>query len=114
MNIIDYTESYINKIRLGFIPTKEETKTLIFKYMLDDEVMIVPDKYKDLYNQISSKMKDLGEEIIRDCTASCKCKNTPLINCWFMFQSLVAAYTLKMEKQEKMFEKFIIEQLKLI
>ena len=66
------------------------------------------------YNKISLKIKEVGEEILLDCTSSCKCKNTPLINCWLMFQSMIAAHNLKMEKQEKMFHKFIIEQLKLI
>jgi len=113
--MITKCETFIKKVNLGIQPTTKDYKKLMFYCMLDeDEVKAIPDKYKDLYKSICEKVEKVGEDIIRDCEATCKCKNTPIINCWVMFQSLLAAYNLKMKKQEKMFVKYITEQLKLV
>lgn len=113
--MITRCEIFIKRVNLGIQPTSASYKRLMFKCMLDEEgIIVVPEKYKSLYNTISEKIKEVGEDIIMDCEATSRCKNTPIINCWVMFQSLIAAYNLKMEKQEKMFHKFIVEQLKLI
>ena len=115
LQIINKTESFVTRVVYGVQPTFKDYRKLMYEYMNDeDEVMNIPEQYKELYNKLSLKIKEVGEEILLDCTSSCICKNTPLINCWLMFQSMIASHNLKMEKQEKMFYKFINEQLKLI
>lgn len=54
--------------------------------------MIVPKEFYNVYKQILIKLADCGINIIKDCTASCKCTNKQVYLCWNIFQSACAIY----------------------
>ena len=58
----------------------------------------VPSKYNCVYKRLLIKLSDLGVDMIKDCTSTCKGINRQVINCWNMFQSAMAAYQLGQDK----------------
>lgn len=51
----------------------------------------IPAEYVCVYNRILIMMADYGEEMLNDCKANCKDRNTGVIECFNMFNSAVAA-----------------------
>lgn len=52
----------------------------------------VPSKYNCVYKKLLIKLSDLGVDMIKDCTSTCKGINRQVINCWNMFQSACFQY----------------------
>lgn len=71
----------------------------------------VPSKYNCVYKKLLIKLSDLGVDIIKDCTSTCKGINRQVINCWNMFQSACAAYTLGYWKQADLLINYINSSL---
>lgn len=71
----------------------------------------VPSKYNCVYKKLLIKLSDLGVDMIKDCTSTCKGINRQLINCWNMFQSACAAYTLGYWKQADLLINYINSSL---
>lgn len=67
----------------------------------------VPSKYNCVYKKLLIKLSDLGVDMIKDCTSTCKGINRQVINCWNMFQSACAAYTLGYWKQADLLVNYI-------
>ena len=67
----------------------------------------VPSKYNCVYKKLLIKLSDLGVDMIKDCTSTCKGINRQVINCWNMFQSVCAAYTLGYWKQADLLINYI-------
>lgn len=67
----------------------------------------VPSKYNCVYKRLLIKLSDLGVDMIKDCTSTCKGINRQVINCWNMFQSACAAYTLGYWKQADLLVNYI-------
>lgn len=74
--------------------------------------LVVPDKYNCVYEKLLIKLSDLGIDILKDCGATCRGINRSIINCWNMFQSACAAYSLGEEKKSDLLINYINEQLK--
>lgn len=73
----------------------------------------VPNKYNCVYKKLLIKLSDLGVDMIKDCTSTCKGINRQVINCWNMFQSACAAYTLGYWKQADLLINYINASLAL-
>lgn len=71
----------------------------------------VPSKYNCVYKKLLIKLSDLGIDMIKDCTSTCKGINRQVINCWNMFQSACAAYTLGYWKQADLLINYINSSL---
>jgi hypothetical protein len=71
----------------------------------------VPSKYNCVYKKLLIKLSDLGVDMIEDCTSTCKGINRQVINCWNMFQSACAAYTLGYWKQADLLINYINSSL---
>lgn len=71
----------------------------------------VPSKYNCVYKKLLIKLSKLGVDMIKDCTSTCKGINRQVINCWNMFQSACAAYTLGYWKQADLLINYINSSL---
>ena len=58
----------------------------------------IPAEYVCVYHRILVMMADYGEEMLKDCKAACKDRNSGVIECFNMFNSAVAARKLGNEK----------------
>ena len=69
-------------------------KTIIFEDSENDEWVFlkVPVDYQYIFEQLLTRMSTWGQELLDDCTASCKGVNRDILNCWNLFQSAILAY----------------------
>lgn len=75
--------------------------------------LTVPLKYNCVYTKLLIMVSDLGIDLIKDCTSTCKGVNRQVINCWNMFQAACAAYQLGEEKKANLLINYIVAQLRL-
>lgn len=54
----------------------------------------IPAEYVCVYHRILALMADYGEEMLKDCKASCTDKNSSVIECYNMFNAAIAARTM--------------------
>lgn len=74
--------------------------------------LIIPTEYIPLYRKILTCLSEIGVDILKTCDSTCKCsKAKGVMECWIMFQSVLAARTLGEEKKEKVFIKYIEARL---
>lgn len=74
--------------------------------------LIVPLKYNCVYTKLLVMMSDIGIDLIKDCTSTCKGINRQVINCWNMFQAACSAYQLGETKKADLLINYIIAQLR--
>lgn len=67
----------------------------------------VPAEYICVYHRILAMMADYGEEMLKDCKASCTDKNNNVIECFNIFNSAVAARKLGKDKLAETLIKYI-------
>lgn len=67
----------------------------------------IPAEYICVYHRILAMMADYGEEMLKDCKASCTDKNSGVIECFNMFNSAVAARKLKKDKLAETIIKYV-------
>ena len=67
----------------------------------------IPAEYICVYHRILAMMADYGEDMLKDCKASCKDKNAGVIECFNMFNSAVAAKKLGKDKLAELIIKYI-------
>ena len=67
----------------------------------------VPAEYICVYHRILAMMADYGEEMLKNCKASCTDKNNSVIECFNMFNSAVAARKLGKDKLAETLIKYI-------
>ena len=67
----------------------------------------VPAEYICVYHRILAMLADYGEEMLKDCKAACKDRNSGVIECFNMFNAAVAARKLGDEKHLKLAETII-------
>lgn len=67
----------------------------------------IPAEYICVYHRILAMMADYGEEMLKDCKASCKDRNSNVIECFNMFNSAVAARKLGKTKLAELIIKYI-------
>ena len=67
----------------------------------------IPAEYICVYHRILAMMADYGEEMLKDCKASCTDKNNNVIECFNMFNSAVAARKLGKDKLAETIIKYV-------
>ena len=67
----------------------------------------IPAEYICVYHRILAMMADYGEDMLKDCKASCKDRNSGVIECFNMFNSAVAARKLGKSKLAEVIIKYI-------
>lgn len=75
----------------------------------------IPIEYSVIYNRIMQCLLESGIDLIKGC--SCECKNSKVkivFDCWFAFQSAIAAKKLGKEKEASLIIKYISAQLDLL
>uniref|UniRef100_A0AAU8MI30 Uncharacterized protein n=1 Tax=Geladintestivirus 1 TaxID=3233133 RepID=A0AAU8MI30_9CAUD len=77
------------------------------------ELLVVPNKYKDLFNIFKEKLIKYAEDLIKDCTARNKDYNIDMIECWHMFQAACYAVSIGDDKLGNFYYNYIITKMKL-
>ena len=67
----------------------------------------IPAEYICVYHRILAMLADYGEEMLKDCKASCKDRNSGVIECFNMFNSAVAARKLGKTKLAELIIKYV-------
>ena len=67
----------------------------------------IPAEYVCVYHKILAMLADFGEEMLKDCKASCTDKNSGVIECYNMFNAAVAARCLGQEKKATLIINYI-------
>ena len=67
----------------------------------------IPAEYVCVYHRILAMLADYGEEMLKDCKATCKDRNSGVIECFNMFNAAVAARKLGDEYHLKLAETLI-------
>lgn len=67
----------------------------------------IPAEYVCVYHKILAMLADFGEEMLKDCKASCTEKNSGVIECYNMFNAAVAARTLGQVKKATLIINYI-------
>lgn len=73
--------------------------------------LTIPKEYVCTYQRLLVYLADFGEAAIKDCQAACKGHNLYIIQCWNMFQSALACYTLGLLDKADLYIKYINAQL---
>lgn len=67
----------------------------------------IPAEYICVYHRILAMLADYGEDMLKDCKASCTDRNSSVIECFNMFNAAVAARKLGKEKLAETLIKYI-------
>ena len=67
----------------------------------------IPAEYICVYHRILAMLADYGEEMLKDCKAACKDRNSGVIECFNMFNAAVAAKKLNKQKLADTLIKYI-------
>src|SRR5574344_1124859 len=67
----------------------------------------IPADYICVYHRILAMLADYGEEMLKDCKASCTDRNSSVIECYNMFNAAVAARKLGKDKLAETLIKYI-------
>lgn len=67
----------------------------------------IPAEYVCVYHRILVMLADYGEEMLKDCKASCTDRNSNVIECFNMFNAAVAARKLGKDKLAEVLIKYI-------
>lgn len=70
----------------------------------------VPAKYEYVYKELLYKLAEYTSEITNDCKCNCVGFDKQLLQCWYIFQSACAAYTIGRYKQADLMIKYIMSQ----
>ena len=62
--------------------------------------MVIPSPYVCVYHNVLRLLADYGEEMLKDCKATCTQRNSGVIECWNMFNAAVAAYNLSNKNED--------------
>lgn len=80
-----------------------KTKEVELEYVY----VTIPADYICVYHRILAMLADYGEEMLKDCKASCTDRNSSVIECYNMFNAAVAARKLGKEKLAETLIKYI-------
>ena len=67
----------------------------------------IPAEYVCVYHKLLAMLSDYGEEMLKDCKASCTSRNSGIIECYNMFNAAVAARTLGETKKAETIIKYV-------
>ena len=74
----------------------------------------IPADYICVYHRILAMLADYGEDMLKDCKASCNDRNSNVIECFNMFNSAVSARKLGKTKLAELLIKYIKEKINMI
>ena len=74
----------------------------------------IPAEYICVYHRILAMLADYGEEMLKDCKASCTDRNSGVIECFNMFNAAVAARKLGKDKLAEVLIKYVKEKINMI
>ena len=74
----------------------------------------IPAEYICVYHRILAMLADFGEDMLKDCKASCTDRNSGVIECFNMFNAAVAARKLNKLKLAETLIKYIKEKINMI
>ena len=74
----------------------------------------IPAEYICVYHRILAMLADYGEDMLKDCKASCTDRNSGVIECFNMFNAAVAARKLNKLKLAETLIKYIKEKINMI
>lgn len=74
----------------------------------------IPAEYICVYHRILAMLADYGEDMLKNCKASCTDRNSGVIECFNMFNAAVAARKLGKEKLAETLIKYIKEKINMI
>lgn len=63
--------------------------------------LTVPLKYNCVYTKLLIMVSDLGIDLIKDCTSTCKGINRQVINCWNMVSSCLRCLSIRRRKESR-------------
>lgn len=69
--------------------------------------IMIPAEYMHVYRRLAVLLADYGEDMLKDCKASCKDRNAGVIECYNMFNAAVAAKELGKTKLADLIIKYI-------
>lgn len=69
--------------------------------------LTIPAKYVCVYHRIMAMLADYGEEMLKDCKASCTDKNNGVIECFNMFNAACSARLLGQDKKAQLIINYI-------
>lgn len=73
--------------------------------------LTIPAEYVCVYHKLLSYIADFGKSIIDDCSFACKGDGRKIYNCWSLFQSACAAYTVDDKEKAKFYLDYVSKQL---
>ena len=74
----------------------------------------VPREWLCIYHRILAMLADYGEEMLKDCKASCTDKNSGVIECFNMFNAAIAARKLNKTKLAETLINYITAKIEII
>lgn len=74
----------------------------------------IPTEYVCLHHKILVMLADYGEDMLKDCKAACKDRNSTVIDCFNMFNAAVAARKLGKDKLAETIFKYVEAKVKQI
>lgn len=74
----------------------------------------IPAEYICVYHRILAMLADYGEEMLKDCKASCTDKNAGVIECFNMFNAAVAARKLRNNTLANVLITYVKEKINMI
>ena len=85
------------RVLISYIKAQLEincNKILIFEDSLSDEwiFLTVPNVYQCVFEKLLNKLAAWGQELLDDCTVSCKGQNRNILNAWNLFNAACIAY----------------------
>ena len=98
----------INKVQVIEIGTEVKHTPLQYIYAT------IPAEYICVYHRILIMLADYGIDMLKDCKATCKDRNSGVIECFNMFNSAVAAYQLAKGNKDSKYYKLATTLIKYI
>lgn len=84
------------------------TKAIELKPIEPEYVYVtIPAEYVCVYHRLLVMLSDYGEEMLKDCKASCKDRNSGIIECFNMFNAAVASRKIGKDKLAETLIKYI-------
>lgn len=82
-------------------------------FPIDTEVvyLTIPISYVPIYRRLLNLIADGGKSILDDCSYGCKGNGSIVFNCWNLFQSACAAYTVGDNDKAKLFINYVDKQI---
>ena len=100
-NSSDYSNIVINNSDI-----ENSTKLNVYSVYL-----IIPTIWIPIYRKLLVMVSDAGNSILQDCSYGCKGDGSIVFNCWNIFQSACAAYSLEDFKKATFYINYVEKQI---